>query len=796
MGRENLEKLFVRPILVIVLFFIVFGIMGLGLFRLETRTSEWDLIPKDFESSRALEEIDISMGGVDYQSILIENIDFSEYETIKAILLLGEALEEEFSSKGMTEMRHYLTGFVFNMKKETGIENIKPYFMMEGRMVEIPDGSSVLFEDAITDGVNMYLDNPTAWKWTVHKSLLLSEDMRSGQIMVKISPDLTPHEREDLARQIESFSLSNFDVDGAVIGMTGGSAISADIREFVMKNTSRLGLIAVMLVVFILYFSIRNITEILMLLLSLALTLLFVFGFMGWFGLAYNIISVALIPLVLGISLANSLFIINRYKEERSVENSFAAASKALKTAGKAVMMAAFTTMFGFIVFLLSDLPVLREFGIISAVGVSASFLISSLFLLSCLVLRDKKSSAEKGMRVSNIEQKLYSKIADFLTALSIKHSRNLIIAFMLLILFGFATSLMLKTTSDLRTLIPADLPSIATQHKMESALGGQQQDFILVKGNIVNDASLLAISEASEYLSQSKTFSENDVVALSELLEDIIIETNPESKDKSFSELLSEVGGAEGAFASLLEYWGPPGDLISVDLETTVINVNSEAASGRAEIEMRRKALDNAAEIIRDRGLNASVGGVTPLTDDMTSNLVKTNYRSSLLSLTLSGLFLMIIFGSVIYGLSALGALAAAVSVQMFFMAVMRWELDMLNVLTASLIIGMGIDYGIHVSHRLREEIEKADGYISIEDAVRNGINSLFIPLFGSALSTVGAFSIIATSSMTTIHRFGSIAAVSITASFFAGILFIPSLILSFSRKAHSKAVSDSQVS
>jgi hypothetical protein len=111
-----------------------------------------------------------------------------------------------------------------------------------------------------------------------------------------------------------------------------------------------------------------------------------------------------------------------------------------------------------------------------------------------------------------------------------------------------------------------------------------------------------------------------------------------------------------------------------------------------------------------------------------------------------------------------------------------MGWTLDMMTVLIASLIIGMGIDYGIHVTHRFLEEY--SPGEVSVAEALNICVTRVGKPLLASAVSTAGAFLVISFSKMQPIRRFGLITALSLTVSLFASLLVLPSIITLIARR------------
>jgi len=119
---------------------------------------------------------------------------------------------------------------------------------------------------------------------------------------------------------------------------------------------------------------------------------------------------------------------------------------------------------------------------------------------------------------------------------------------------------------------------------------------------------------------------------------------------------------------------------------------------------------------------------------------------------------------------------LVVGVAVEMGFLVLMGWELDMMTVLIATMVIGIGIDYGIHVTHRFREEYRP--GKVGVGEALDTTIMGVGKPLVASAVATAGAFLIISFSQMAPIRRFGGLTAISLVSTLTASLLVLPSII------------------
>lgn len=144
----------------------------------------------------------------------------------------------------------------------------------------------------------------------------------------------------------------------------------------------------------------RRVLPAIVVLFPVALASLWVAGSMMALGLKWNVLTVMVTALTLGIGIDYSIHMWRRFEVELARRDThWEALRAALSTTGVALIMSAMTTGFGFMVLLFSPMPVIQDFGLITAVTVFFS-LILSLILLPVLVelsARNKEEVVEVG---------------------------------------------------------------------------------------------------------------------------------------------------------------------------------------------------------------------------------------------------------------------------------------------------------------------------------------------------------------------------------------------------------------
>lgn len=791
--------------------------VAVGMSFIEIRAGQRDLIPSRFESSRTLEEVNRLFGGTTNEYPMVESDGLLAYPMIKKFLLMEGEMAEALGEDEYVYVQHYLTAFGLNMLDQARQRAVKDYGVTpeeaavilsdvptmirygEGMMQEDPFNPGVLkpFEEIIEEGVEAYLANPVGYKWTVEKagSALLSRDARYAKILVKVNPELDSPQRKDFAIRAEDFFHSYFEGGEvpATVYMGGDPSIDKDLEDYVLSSTWIMAVIALAVLMILLYLTFQRFTDVLLPLAVIVLTAVWIYGIMGWFRLPFTVVSVIIGPLVLGICLGNLVYMLGRFYEEFGIRNEpRQAAYKAVVTVGVAIFLACITTVFGFASFGFSDFDVLQEFGYMTAAGIAMCFVFSVTFLPALMILREDRrlrtgtSRAPRGVKIFAPDSR--SRIDRFLgriAAISQGSPVAVVVIYGFIVVICIMGTFRLSTTPDLRALAPQDIPSLQAQYKQEDIFGGQQQDVILLTGDIMQPEVMAAMHAFQEDIAATAYFSESGSSSIGELIHDYRVEMGKAPEDGDFAAgLPADRAEAERDLEAIGALFGPQeGKLVSEDHQAALITVFSEGATSNSEMVDKDRTLSEAVEAnFEALPVTYRVGGITPLTADMLGNLVPTQIKTSILALCLSGFFLVLIFRSIKYGLATLSVLVAGITVELGFLSLMGWTLDMMTVLIVSLIIGMGIDYGIHVTHRFLEEYSSGD--ISVAEALHICVIRVGKPLVASSVSTSAAFLVIAFSKMMPIRRFGLITALSLIVSLLASLLVLPSIITLIARR------------
>ncbi|CAG0932491.1 Siderophore exporter MmpL4 [Planctomycetaceae bacterium] len=148
---------------------------------------------------------------------------------------------------------------------------------------------------------------------------------------------------------------------------------AARVVGFVRHDLTLLGGLSLVLVLMLLWFNFRNVSDLLCALLPVAGGLCWTLGAMGWLGIDFNIINTLMTVFLAGLGIDYGIFVVQTYREAESAEE----AHKKLVSAGTGIAAAALTTLLGFGSLTLARHPALFTVGLTTCMGVLSAFVLA-----------------------------------------------------------------------------------------------------------------------------------------------------------------------------------------------------------------------------------------------------------------------------------------------------------------------------------------------------------------------------------------------------------------------------------
>ena len=253
--------------------------------------------------------------------------------------------------------------------------------------------SSLMSNESVGDPLRGH-----TWSERISDHVALTDDA-SGILYLKMSIDVVAKTSEDSARVSEVFkhqaSLIE-DGDGLVDcrAYASGDVVMIDgILSGLVVSQVESTAISLLVSIFVLFLLTRRLGQSLVVILPVGLAGAWVVGSMAMLGLNWNVLTIMITALTIGLGIDYSIHVWRRFEKNRSSGMGVWDSMKEMyATTGTALLMSAGTTICGFLVLMLSPIPVISDFGIVSSIAVAFS-LILSLIVLPVLLAAEVRTS-------------------------------------------------------------------------------------------------------------------------------------------------------------------------------------------------------------------------------------------------------------------------------------------------------------------------------------------------------------------------------------------------------------------
>lgn len=771
-----------RPWMVILGILLITALALVGMTRLHAEYGYKSMLPRNTESVKTMEEAENIFGGTMYERVLLEGDGILRGDVLRRVARYGEFLQgkEDIWETLVTEVNTPLDNMVYISGR------IPPASTQEPLIGKIDTLSDEELVQQVEQNLLMAEERAKSLGISIGQQSI-SSDRHALLVQVRLNPSASTKEMIGLATPFEQYTREYFqDLPGIQVYNYGEASLNKDSNQRTMKDTRFLFLLAMVFIIIVLFITFRRISDILLTLMVIIVTIIWVMGLGGWLGFPFTYSSSGIMPLLLGIDIAYAIHVLSRYYEERRKGNdTYRSAITSVVTVGVAVFLTAATTAFGFASFGISNMPPIQQFGALCVAGVMFSFLLAVTLLPATLILRDRRERAvdKWERRREKMEKKWEESLLDralVKLALLSEHHRAVVGAITLLVIAGcILLGTQVNTEADMTKMMPKDMPSIVAMDKVNYYFGGQDYTYALVKGDILEPANLDSMLKFEDAIASSGHLNENGeplfirekIFSIADVVRNRNGGTLPSSKTGVLM-VLASMQGSNGSSNRLIQK-----DYYGKDRDVAMINVQVGRGS---QTDMKRIAETIRSASAQVTGENPSISmissGFPILINDILGSLVPTQLKTSALALVLCALIVILVFRSLFFGLAAASVVFISIALEIGVLVILGWPLDFMTVMVSSLVIGAGIDYGIHVTHRFREEWHY--GGVGIDEAMRRTVSNVGKALLAAALTTAGAFAIIASSKISYMRRFGGITAVSLTVALLSSLLVLPSIL------------------
>ena len=492
-------------------------------------------------------------------------------------------------------------------------------------------------------------------------------------------------------------------------------------------------------------------------------------GIIGWLDYEVTMTVIIVGPILLALGVSYGLHITNRYAEEGGTKKE--KIRGALSSTGKAVFLSAVTTVIGFVSLVFTPMTPIQTVGIALSGGIVVVYILTMFMVPNLTLLLDLRKPKHPPL-------KAFVKIVD----VPMKYNRGVIAFFAILILvsatYGQAN---VKENIDMLEMAPFDEPSVEGMKVYSNDFNSGQLGMVLVQANLTGDTSIeVSQQDPAENLRQIDTLESllNDVPDTSAVSIVFLMKSSgiaptidcpgcsefvqglpllPQDIKDTASVLLDSSVSGGASFWDLLtspDAYGLPASrqsevfllnvfYSSITDETRGIFISENYDRSLILVDMPYLPVaDTSSSVVSIDQLTATFSGtepgdyatkltgVAPTTIEVNELIVGSQWTSLGFAVVLTLITLAIVFKDIKYSLLTTSPVIATVALQWLVMWRMDVDLSLVTVMIGSILVGVGVDFSIHISNRIRE----LGGGL---DAIRTAAIGTGMSLFEAAVVT-----------------------------------------------------------
>ena len=577
--------------------------------------------------------------------------------------------------------------------------------------------------------------------------------------------------------------------------ITGDAIISNEMNEATMDANIIImpGIFVVICLILLIMF--KKFSYVILPLISLGISVIWLFGTMILLGISFNMMMVAIVPLLMGLGVDYSVHLFHNYKAElKNGKKPGLAIIASIQDVGMAIFLATLTTVVAFLSFLSAGIPPLRDFGILCALGIIYTLITALTFQMAVRYLLDRK-------KIKGLVSKNNNKISlDFYMekfSKFILKQRKIILIFAVFITLILAIGIpQVKTTFDMNDFLPEGNESLKLMIDIGKSFpsASESQEYILIEGDVASVETLKGISKTYENLKDdefvTKTPSgepkENSILSIirnairdnSSLSVIYNIDSSGIPKSdfdvKGIYDYLYNNEKYMMDTRSVLHQQGNNYDATVMRIYTDSSYSDKDSDNSNTQSETLYENLNN--DLVTYGEASAIVTGFSSSIYTIMNSMTESQLISTLISVLLAALILMIVFRNPLLGLITIIPVAISIIWIIGSIYFIGYSFNIMTVMVTSLNIGIGIAFGIHVTQRFRLTADRTG---DVQKAVSKTIEHTGGALFIAALTTAAGFGMLILAPLPPEQQFGIITAMTVIYSYITSIFILPPVLM-----------------
>jgi len=604
--------------------------------------------------------------------------------------------------------------------------------------------------------------------WNIYDKMLFSSDDTLTVLSIQMnSIDINLRQKFNLA--VEK-NIKDNPVSGLNVYIAGEPVVSDRVSS---STRSDLGwllpfVLLVMLVILIIIF--RHYEGVVLPMLAIIISVIWTVGTMSILSIPMSMVSITVPTVLAAVASAYGIHFMTHYYMS-SESSRYESSMESMRVSGLAIIMAALTTVVGFGSLATSNMTHIRNYGIITAIGVFYSLVISITLIPAFLILR---KSGKPHLHFAEKENSSSDLSARFLLFIQ-NHTGNrpfavIVVSVIIICISAYGIKSMELSMNSMDFFQEGSDIKIA-ENRLNEKLAGTQILDINIETNDGSEVITPAILEKVQSF-QSDILTKYSDVGKTIAVTDYLKKMNQEMHGgKADYFRLPDNAGMTREY--LLLYSGDIDGVITRSLDKLRIHITVKRGKISEQMKIREYALGYfSGQFKNENKLTVKSSGFMDLIMEANSLIIQGQLSSLLSSLVVVVILMYLIFRNLKLTVVSIVPLVVGIALNFGIMGFLGIPLNAVTSVVASIAIGMGIDYSIHFINQYRSSLEETG---DIDSALRKTYEGTGRAILSNVVSVTAGFLVLMFSKFPIIQQFGGLIAFTVAVTGLAAIILIP---------------------
>jgi hypothetical protein len=589
------------------------------------------------------------------------------------------------------------------------------------------------------------------------------ENARNAQMITRLAGNASIEAEGSAATAVQEATAAT-SIEGFTLLATGAPVLLKDINDYLRGGMLTLGGIALVVMLVVLAATFRVRTRLLPLLVTV-IAIVWIFGLLGFVGFDLSLVTIAGLPILIGMGIDFAIQVHNRVEEELAVGSADDPFGTTARWLGPPLVVAVVAAVIAFVSMQVSEVPMVRDFGVMLAVGIVLLLVAGVVITIAVLGGRERRRPSPR----HDFGDAPTERAVAWLGSLPQVTVIPLVIAAVALFGFGLVAEDAFEIESDPRRWVDQDSAVIADLETLESETGSTSELGVYIQADdvltqpMVDFATQLGVDGLAE--SNGRLITASSIYMTTYLLTDVpgaapvipsaenVVATLAQAPPDIAKSVIADDGGA----ANLIFRVGP-GSL--ADLKTLVDGIEGALVT----------------DLTPPPGASATPSGLAVVGVGLLENVEANRALLTYVALGVVALWLLVRYRSVARMLVALVPVIMAVGTSSLVVAVAGFKLSPLTTISGPLVIATCTEFASLILARYLEERRRGLSPKEASDTASARTGKAFVT---SALTTVGGFAVLMFSSLPLLRDFGAIVALNVAVALLAALVVQPPVLV-----------------